>query len=65
MPNLCDDVMLQLLTFIPNEPALLFNCQLVCKLFKVNLHTRIKKNYGKKLKRLLGKKNVKDCEIIH
>jgi len=59
MPNLCDDVMLHLLTFIPNESALLFNCQLVCKLFKVNLQTRIKEKLWKKVEEIVGKEK---CE---
>ena len=59
MPNLYDDVMLHLLTFIPNESALLFNCQLVCKLFKVNLHARIKKKLWEKVEEIIGKEK---CE---
>jgi len=56
--ELCEDVLLHILKFIPNKSTYLSNFQLVCKEYKQVLQERLDKVYWKKVEKLVGKDNT-------
>ena len=56
--ELCEDVLLYILKFIPNKSKYLSNFQLVCKDYKQVLQKRLDKVYWNKIENLVGKDNT-------
>jgi len=56
--EICEDVLLHILKFIPNKSTYLFNFQVVCKDYKQVLQERLDKVYWKKVENLVGKNNT-------
>ena len=56
--ELCEDVLLHILKFIPNKSTYLFNFQLVCKDYKQVLQERLDKVYWNEIEKLVGKDNT-------
>jgi len=56
--ELCEDVLLHILKFIPNKSTYLSNFQLVCKEYKQVLQERLDKVYWNEIEKLVGKDNT-------
>ena len=56
--ELCEDVLLHILKFIPNKSTYLSNFQLVCKDYKQVLQERLDKLYWNEIEKLVGKDNT-------
>ena len=60
--EICEDVLLHILKFIPNKSTYLSNFQVVCKDYKQVLQERLDKVYWNKVEKLVNKYNTNDIK---